>query len=156
MDYMGNRYRTGGGGGDRGGVKKIKDQMDDILENRDQLYKIGLPGKSILGDYFQENMTSPRPLFILRISFQGRPILIQLLPGGGQLHLHLRAVSRGDGHAVEEDAAGLEVQLAEDVQVAPPARLPPQERQREGRHVGQGTRLRPQDARELLIRRRKW
>ena len=118
--------------------------------------KIGLPGKSILGDYFQENMTSPRPLLILRISFQGRPILIQLLPGGGQLHLHLRAVSRGDGHAVEEDAAGLEVQLAEDVQVAPPARLPPQERQREGRHLGQGTRLRPQDARELLIRRRKW
>ena len=58
MDYMGNRYRTGGGGGDRGGVKKIKDQMDDILENRDQLYKIGLPGKSILGDYFQENVTS--------------------------------------------------------------------------------------------------
>ena len=49
MDYLGNRYRTGGGG-DRGGVKKIKDQMDDILENRDQLYKIGLPGKSILGD----------------------------------------------------------------------------------------------------------
>ena len=25
---------------------------------RDQLYKIGLPGKSILEDYFQENMTS--------------------------------------------------------------------------------------------------
>ena len=25
---------------------------------RDQLYKIGLPRKSILGDYFQENMTS--------------------------------------------------------------------------------------------------
>ena len=25
---------------------------------RDQLYKIGLPGKSILGDYFQENRTS--------------------------------------------------------------------------------------------------
>ena len=28
---------------------------------RDQLYKIGLPGKSILEDYFQENMNSRRP-----------------------------------------------------------------------------------------------
>ena len=27
-------------------------------KNRDQLYKIGLPGKSILGDNFQENRTS--------------------------------------------------------------------------------------------------
>ena len=33
--------------------------------------KIGLPGKSILRDYFQENMTSPRPFFLLRISFPG-------------------------------------------------------------------------------------
>ena len=29
--------------------------------------KIGLPGKSIIGDYFQENMTSPRPFLLLRI-----------------------------------------------------------------------------------------
>ena len=28
---------------------------------RDQLYKIGLPGKSILGDCLQENRTSRRP-----------------------------------------------------------------------------------------------
>ena len=28
------------------------------INTRDQLYKIGLPGKSILRDYFQENMTS--------------------------------------------------------------------------------------------------
>ena len=37
MDYLGNfnRYRnSGGGGGSGGGVNKIKDQMDDILENR--------------------------------------------------------------------------------------------------------------------------
>ena len=27
---------------------------------RDQLYRIGLPGKLILGDYFQENMNSRR------------------------------------------------------------------------------------------------
>ena len=29
-----------------------------FLPARDQLYKIGLPGKLILRDYFQENMTS--------------------------------------------------------------------------------------------------
>ena len=28
------------------------------LAGRDQLYEIVLPGKSIIGDYFQENMTS--------------------------------------------------------------------------------------------------
>ena len=48
---------------------------------RDQLYKKGLPGKSILGDYFQENMTSRRPFLLMRISFPGRPIFIQLVPG---------------------------------------------------------------------------
>ena len=42
--------------------------------------KIGLPGKSILGDYFQENMTSQRPFLLLRISFPGRPIFIQFVP----------------------------------------------------------------------------
>ena len=44
--------------------------------------KIGLPGKLILGDYFEENMTSQRPFLFLRISFQGRPIFIQLPPVG--------------------------------------------------------------------------
>ena len=39
--------------------------------------QIGLPGKSILGDYFQETSTTQRP-FLLRISFPGRPIFIQL------------------------------------------------------------------------------
>ena len=34
---------------------------------REQLYKIGLPGKSILGYYFQENGTSRRPFLLLRI-----------------------------------------------------------------------------------------
>ena len=47
---------------------------------RDQLNKIGLPGKSILGDYFQENVISQRPFLLLRISFPGRPIFIQLPP----------------------------------------------------------------------------
>ena len=42
--------------------------------------KIGLPGKSILRDYFQENMTSRRPFLLLRISFPGRPIFIQFVP----------------------------------------------------------------------------
>ena len=46
-----------------------------------QLYKIGYPGKSILGDYFQENWTSRRPFLLLRISFPGRPIFIQFVPG---------------------------------------------------------------------------
>ena len=48
-------------------------------ETRDQLYKIGLPGKSILGDYFQEKRTSQRPFLALRISFPGRPILYNCL-----------------------------------------------------------------------------
>ena len=43
--------------------------------------KLGLPGKSILGDYFQENVTTRRPFLLLRISFPGRPIFIQLPPG---------------------------------------------------------------------------
>ena len=42
--------------------------------------KIGLPGKSILRDYFQENGTSRRHFLLLRISFPGRPIFIQLPP----------------------------------------------------------------------------
>ena len=46
-----------------------------------QLHKIGLPGKLILGDYFQENMTSRRPFLLLRISFPGRPIFMQFIPG---------------------------------------------------------------------------
>ena len=48
--------------------------------SRDQLYKIGLPGKSILGEYFQEDRTFRRPFLLLRISFPGRPIFIQLPP----------------------------------------------------------------------------
>ena len=47
------------------------------------MYKIGLPGKSILEDYFQENMTSRKPFLLLRISFPGRPIFIQLPPDEG-------------------------------------------------------------------------
>ena len=43
--------------------------------------KIGVPGKLILGDYFQENMTSQRPFLWLKIRFPGRPIFIQFIPG---------------------------------------------------------------------------
>ena len=42
--------------------------------------KIGLPGKSILRDYFQEKWTSRRPFLLLRIHFPGRPIFIQFIP----------------------------------------------------------------------------
>ena len=42
--------------------------------------KKGLPGKLILRFYFQENRTSRRPFLLLRISFPGRPIFIQLPP----------------------------------------------------------------------------
>ena len=42
--------------------------------------KIGLPGKSILGDYYQEYRTSRKPFLLLRISFPGRPIFIQFPP----------------------------------------------------------------------------
>ena len=55
--------------------------------------KIGLPGKSILRDYYQENRISGRPFLLLRISFPGRPIFIQFVPG-------LERVDRHD----EEDA----------------------------------------------------
>ena len=48
---------------------------------RDQLNKIGLPGKWILEDYFQENMTSRKPFLLLRISFPGSAICIQFVPG---------------------------------------------------------------------------
>ena len=41
--------------------------------------KIGLPGKSIPRDYFQEKRSSCRP--ILRISVPGRSIFIQFVPG---------------------------------------------------------------------------
>ena len=47
--------------------------------------KIGLTGKSILRDYFQENMTSRRPFLLLRIRFPGRPVFIQFVPGWGML-----------------------------------------------------------------------
>ena len=43
--------------------------------------KIGLPGKSILRDYFQENGTSWRPFLLLRTTLSGRPIFIQFIPG---------------------------------------------------------------------------
>ena len=50
--------------------------------------KIGLPGKSILGDYFQENRTSRNLFLLLRISFPGRSIFIQFIPGSACTSLH--------------------------------------------------------------------
>ena len=57
--------------------------------------KISLPGKLILGDYFQENGTSRRPFLLLRISFPGRPIFFQLPPGPGPRRKRKRPSSRG-------------------------------------------------------------
>ena len=53
-----------------------------------------LPGKSILGDFLQENITSRRPFLLLRIDFPGRPIFIQLSPELGRL---------GVGAGLEDD-----------------------------------------------------
>ena len=72
-----------------------------IASYRDQLYKIGLPGKYILGDYFQENRTSREPFLLLRISFPGRPIFIQLPPAQQARHPQRRR-RQARGHV--EDA----------------------------------------------------
>ena len=51
-----------------------------LVEPGGNCIKIGLPGKLILGDNFQENMTSRRPFILLRTTFPGRPIYIKFLP----------------------------------------------------------------------------
>ena len=43
--------------------------------------KMGLPGKLILGDYFQGNRTSRSPFLLMRICLPGRPIFIQFIQG---------------------------------------------------------------------------
>ena len=60
---------------------RTRSSRGSLWARRDQLCKIGLPGKSILGDYFQENMTSRRRFLLQRISFPGRPIFTQLPAG---------------------------------------------------------------------------
>ena len=63
--------------------------------------KIGFPGKTILGYYFQENMTFPKTFLLLRISFPGSPIFIQFIPAA--------AAGDGDGancRAVECSLSG--------------------------------------------------
>ena len=69
--------------------------LEDAGGNR---IKIGLPRKSILRDYFQENMTSQRHFLLLRIRFPGRPISILFVPDG-LVHVHLLA--RAEPLAVE-------------------------------------------------------
>ena len=70
-------------------MKRQKEKRQEWIKNGHGEYeeipgtnciKIRLPGKSILGDYFQENRTSRRPFLLLRINFPGRPIFIQLPP----------------------------------------------------------------------------
>ena len=63
------------------------------------MYKTGLPGKLILGYYFQENRTSQRPFLLPRISFPGRPIFIQSVP---EADLHDEVAEEGDGGAASE------------------------------------------------------
>ena len=63
--------------------------------------QIGLPGKLILGDYFQENRTSQRPFLLLGITFPGRPIFIQFVPAA--------AVRVGREVSVRDEAARLGV-----------------------------------------------
>ena len=64
--------------GDPGGLGDARAALEAAALPGTNCIKIGLPEKSILGDYFQENMTSRRPFLLLRISFPGRPIFIQL------------------------------------------------------------------------------
>ena len=49
----------------------IASQLSDI-DSGGNCMKIGLPGKLILGYYYQENRTSQRPFLLLRISFFGK------------------------------------------------------------------------------------
>ena len=74
---------------------------------RDQLYKIGLPGKLILGDYFQENMTSRRPFLLLRISFLGRPIVIQFIPADDLVAHEQHDLDEGHHDELRERAASI-------------------------------------------------
>ena len=70
--------------------------------------KIGLPWKSILRDYFQENMTSRRPFLILRISFLGRPNFIQFIPVFLKVLLSFCQVSRTFSEMQSKSGSGRE------------------------------------------------
>ena len=69
-----------------------------------QLYKNGSSGKSILRDYFQENMISQRPFLLLRISFPEKPIFIQLVPD--EVWHDVVCAAHGAAGVEEEDAEG--------------------------------------------------
>ena len=61
-----------GGGGPAAAGQQRADAHRQAREDQPpgtNCIKIGLPGKSILADYFQENRTSRRPFLLLRISF---------------------------------------------------------------------------------------
>ena len=83
-------------------VRVLLDRGADPNNSGTNCIKIGLPGKSILGDYFQKNMTSQRLFFLLRICFPGRPIFIQLPPDINKMTpLHF-AVSKSVKDVVRE------------------------------------------------------
>ena len=78
LDHLG--HGVGGGGGEGGGGRGVHSAADAAVAN---CIKICLPGKLILRDYSQENMTSRRPFLLLRINFPGRLIFIQFVPVAG-------------------------------------------------------------------------
>ena len=78
--------------------------VDDVVVVCDNCIKIGFPGKSIFGDYFQENRTSRRPYLLLRISFPGRPVSIQFIPG--VLHAAVGEARREDEDVVDAPDVG--------------------------------------------------
>ena len=83
--------------------------------------KVGLPGKSILRGYFQENRTSQRSFLLLRISFPGRPIFIQFVPDVvvvGQVPYHALLV---DVPRLGGGQQGAVLHLVEEVQGGNPA-----------------------------------
>ena len=71
---------------------------------RDQLYKKGLPGKLIPGDYFQENRTSGRPYLLLKIR-DGEDIFYTILPRSASAAAHDPAGSQHGGRRRGGDLA---------------------------------------------------
>ena len=73
------------------GAPPIRDHRDLHVAPGMNCIKIGLPGKSILEDYFQENGTFRRPFLLLKISFPQR-LFMQLPPVAQRRRLQCRVV----------------------------------------------------------------
>ena len=70
-----------------------------------QLYKIGLPGKAILGDYFQENRTSRRPFSLTEIQFSGKTHFYTIRPWATDSQAAVTALAALAAEASPSDAA---------------------------------------------------